>query len=218
MAFFDLDRTVLAVNSAPLLYRRGRREGTVSWSQGVATQLAFLLYGAGLRGVDDIIRSAAAACRGWHEDDLLAWNQRFWEEELCDKVRPGARQALARHRAAGDAVLLITASNQGLASIVSRAVGFDEALAPRWITDAGRLTGACEEPLCAGPGKVEHAARAAGRRGLTLADCTFYSDSYSDRPLLEAVGRPVAVHPDPRLRRLAAGRGWTIVDWDQGGA
>jgi HAD superfamily hydrolase (TIGR01490 family) len=148
-----------------------------------------------------------------HEDDLVAWNQRFWDEELQDRVRPGARRALERHRAAGDAVLLITASNQGLASIVARALEFDEALSPRWVSDGGRLTGTCEEPLCAGAGKVTHATNAARRRGVELAACTFYSDSYSDRPLLEAVGKPVAVHPDPRLRRLASGRDWPIEEW-----
>ena len=40
-------------------------------------------------------------------------------------------------------------------------------------------------------------------RGIALSDCSFYSDSIYDLPLLEAVGRAVAVNPDFRLRRLA---------------
>jgi len=46
-----------------------------------------------------------------------------------------------------------------------------------------------------------------------LSDCAFYTDSFSDVPVLEAVGQPVAVNPDPRLRRRANKRGWRIVDW-----
>ena len=50
--------------------------------------------------------------------------------------------------------------------------------------------------------------------GATLADSAFYTDSHSDLPMLEAVGRPMPVHPDPRLRRLAQRRGWPTLNWD----
>ena len=42
-------------------------------------------------------------------------------------------------------------------------------------------------------------------------DCSFYSDSIYDLPLLESVGRPVAMNPDFRLRRVARRRGWPIM-------
>ena len=45
----------------------------------------------------------------------------------------------------------------------------------------------------------------------SLADATFYSDSINDLPLLEAVGAPVAVDPDPRLQAEAARRGWPVL-------
>jgi HAD superfamily hydrolase (TIGR01490 family) len=48
--------------------------------------------------------------------------------------------------------------------------------------------------------------------GVSPGECSFYSDSIYDLPLLEAVGTPVAVNPDIRLRRIARGRGWTIID------
>ena len=44
-----------------------------------------------------------------------------------------------------------------------------------------------------------------------LEDCSFYSDSINDLPLLEAVGRPVAVNPDAKLRKTARARGWEIL-------
>jgi phosphoserine phosphatase len=43
-----------------------------------------------------------------------------------------------------------------------------------------------------------------------LSASYFYTDSISDLPLLERVGHPVAVNPDPRLARLARKRGWPI--------
>ena len=65
-------------------------------------------------------------------------------------------------------------------------------------------------------GKVLLAERYAEALGIPLSESCFYTDSLSDLPMLEAVGRPVAVHPDPRLRRLARQRRWPTVDWDTG--
>jgi len=53
----------------------------------------------------------------------------------------------------------------------------------------------------------------AEREGLDLAECTAYSDSHTDLPFLEAVGRPVAVNPDRELRRVARERGWPVLEF-----
>jgi len=49
--------------------------------------------------------------------------------------------------------------------------------------------------------------------GFDLAECTAYSDSHTDVPFLEAVGRPVVVNPDRELRRIAAERGWPVLEF-----
>jgi hypothetical protein len=56
-------------------------------------------------------------------------------------------------------------------------------------------------------------ARLAAERGFDLGECSAYSDSVNDRPLLEGVGRPVAVNPDRHLRELAAELGWPVQDF-----
>ncbi|MEK4485496.1 HAD-IB family hydrolase [Psychrobacillus sp. FSL H8-0484] len=38
-----------------------------------------------------------------------------------------------------------------------------------------------------------------------------YGDSYSDLPVLELVGNPVAVKPEEKLRSVAKARGWEII-------
>ena len=49
-------------------------------------------------------------------------------------------------------------------------------------------------------------------QGYDLAACYAYSDSASDLPMLEAVGHPVAVNPEPELRLIAQERGWPVVE------
>jgi len=77
----------------------------------------------------------------------------------------------------------------------------------------GRLTGEFCAPLCYAEGKRQRARALATSLGTELRRATFYTDSITDAPLLEAVGTPVAVNPDARLRRLARRRGWRIEDW-----
>ena len=75
------------------------------------------------------------------------------------------------------------------------------------------FTGRPEQPLCLGDGQVARAERLAREQGFRLEDAVFYTDSMSDLPLLERVAEPVAVNPDPRLRRIAEKRGWRIETW-----
>jgi len=36
-------------------------------------------------------------------------------------------------------------------------------------------------------------------------------NAYLDLPVLEGVGHPVAVHPEPRLAAIAAEGGWSVI-------
>ena len=76
----------------------------------------------------------------------------------------------------------------------------------------GRFTGRAVLPLCYGRGKIERAERFAAEHGIDLARSYFYSDSISDLPMLERVGEPRVVCPDPRLRREARRRRWPILE------
>ena len=64
-----------------------------------------------------------------------------------------------------------------------------------------------------GDNKHARTAEWAARHGVDLAQCVFYTDSFSDRKLMEHVGRPVAVCPDARLAEHARAKGWEIADW-----
>jgi hypothetical protein len=54
---------------------------------------------------------------------------------------------------------------------------------------------------------------AAARDGLDLSESFAYSDSYTDLPMLEAVGHPVVVNPDRVLAAVARERGWMVRQW-----
>jgi len=213
IAFFDLDLTLLEVNSASLWIRREMRLGHITrWSAFKGA--AWLgLYELGFARMEDAIRSAAQTLQGKEERVMHQRTRDFWSADVADRIRPGARSAVARHQAAGESAVLLTSSSNYLGALAVDALGLDGLLSNRFEVVDGRYTGALIEPLCYGPGKYDHATKFAEDRGVSLENCAFYTDSMSDLPLLEAVGRPVPVHPDPRLRREAKRRGWEIADW-----
>ena len=73
------------------------------------------------------------------------------------------------------------------------------------------LIGIGSGPACYGEGKLYWAERWAEERGVSMNDAVAYADNWSDRALLERVGRAVVVHPKGRLLRLARERNWDVV-------
>lgn len=213
IAFFDVDKTLLAVNSASLWVRRELRLGNISRLQALRASFWVGMYGLGLIHADDVLRVAVRALRGMREREVIDRTLLFWDEEVKATLRPGAREAIRRHRAAGDLVFLLTSSSNYLSAPLADELQVDGFLANRFVVVDGLFTGEPVEPICYGRGKVAHAAGCAKKLNVDLSDCTFYTDSVSDVPLLEVVGRPVVIDPDMRLRRLAKKRRWPMEDW-----
>lgn len=215
IAFFDLDLTLLEINSASLWIRRELRLGHISRWSAIKGAAWLGMYELGFAKLEDAIRSAASTLRGKEEAVMAQRTEDFWEAEVAMRIRPGATAAIAAHREAGDRMVLLTSSSNYLGQLAVDALGLDGLLSNRFEVQAGRYTGEMHNPLCYGPGKLVHAQKEADTHGVRLADCSFYTDSMSDLSVLDAVGHPVAVHPDPRLRREANRRGWKIADWGQ---
>lgn len=217
IAFFDLDRTLLGVNSATLWVKRELRLGHISRWYALRGALWLGMYELGFGRLEDAVRSAILSLAGKPEAAIRDRTTDFWHEEVADSIRPGAWAALARHRERGDRLVLLTSSSNYLSDLAAEVFGLDAVLCNRFQVADGFFTGQPEEPLCFGTGKLAHARRMADAHGVALADCAFYTDSHSDLSVMLAVGQPVAVHPDPRLRREANRRGWAVVDWGEAG-
>ena len=213
IAFFDFDRTLLSVNSGALWIRRELSLGHIGRRQALRAGVWIARYHLGLATMEDAVRKAIGGLAGHPERELRERTTAFYQE-LRALYRPGGLRTLAEHRLAGDRVVLLTATSNYLSELVAQELSLDGILCNRFELDAAGIhTGRSLGTLCFGEGKRTLAAEFARGHGLSLKDCTFYTDSYSDLPVLEAVGRPVAVHPDRRLRRHAQRRGWEIADW-----
>ena len=214
VAFFDLDKTLIAANSGSLWVRRELELGHITRLQALRASLWIARYHLGFVSMQDAVARAIAQLAGSEARPIQERTAVFYEEQVRPLYRPGARVALEGHRQAGDRLVLLTSSSGYLSELVARELRLDAVLCNRFeVDDAGRHTGRPLGVICFGAGKRTVAEAYAREAGVALSACAFYTDSYSDLPVMEVVGRPVAVHPDHRLKREARRRGWPVVSW-----
>lgn len=214
IAYFDLDRTLLAANSGRVFLREEVALGHVSRVQALRAAAWLARYSLGFASMEHAVEKAITFLAGSEEQPLRERTRDFYERWVKGHYRPGARVVLEEHRSVGDQLVLLTASSLYLSELVADELGLDDVLCNRLeVGHDGRHTGRTIGSVCFGQGKLWHAQQYAEAQGTSLADCSFYTDSYSDLPVLEVVGNPVAVNPDARLRREAQRRRWPVVDW-----
>jgi HAD superfamily hydrolase (TIGR01490 family) len=142
-------------------------------------------------------------------------HQSFMREVIEPAIRPEATALVQRHRAQGDRLLIVTATNEFVTAPIAQAFGIDTLVAVQLERDQnGELTGRIAGTPSFGRGKVDRLQQWLEQQGLTWEGIrsTFYSDSINDLPLLEKVNHPVATNPDARLRAVAQQRGWPILE------
>jgi len=198
-AFFDIDGTLIARNSAPLYMRHLRRTGQARRRDLARTIYYLWRYKLGLL---DIERALAVS---------LGWIRGRDERIVRRYLRPAMAATVEAHRRAGHLPVILTSATRYLAEPVAADLGIEHLLVTQLLVRDGRFTGEAVRPLCYGEGKTWWAERFAAARGVDLGRSYFYTDSITDLPLLERVGEPRIVNPDPRLRRVAARRGWPVL-------
>jgi HAD superfamily hydrolase (TIGR01490 family) len=209
VAFFDMDYTTLDDSSSLLYVKYLRRQKRIG--RRVLLRIAWwtLLYKVSAIDVNSAVPKLLSYMEHQSASRLMAESYVWFDETLRDHLAPRAVERIDFHRQQGHQVVLISASTQFAVQPVAEYLRL-AFLCTRLIDHDDELTGAVVDPPCYGAGKVVWAQRYADAQGARLSDAYLYTDSYSDRPLLEAVGHPIAVNPDARLKRLARKRGWPI--------
>jgi HAD superfamily hydrolase (TIGR01490 family) len=216
VALFDLDHTLLPIDSD---YAWGVFTQDIGWTDPVTFQERnddfYEHYKAGTLDIHDYVRFATEAVRLRGPQQAEAAHERFMQSVILPALREEALALVREHRAAGDELVIVTATNEFVTRPIARAFGVQELVAVELERGAdGWITGEIRGTPSAREGKVARVAQWLAARSLGWDDVqtTFYSDSFNDLPLLEAVNRPVATNPDDRLRAVAAQRGWRILD------
>jgi HAD superfamily hydrolase (TIGR01490 family) len=210
-ALFDLDKTLLDTSSGQLYARYMYRHSQMGRWELARVVWWGILSRLGTLDMQNLIPRLLAGAAGDSEQEMRQLCDRWFAEDVIPQVTERGRQRVAEHQAQGHVLAIVSGSTQYVVGPSAAYLGFPgQYVCTHLESKNGYLTGQVVQPVCYGTGKVVWAERFAAEHGVDLGASYFYTDSITDLPLMERVGHPVAVNPDPRLRRLAGRRGWPI--------
>lgn len=218
-AFFDLDRTLIRRASVLALAGTFRERGVISrWDmlKAAVWQVIFTARGADADAVRRAAEDGMRFLKGYSVEEMRRLVGDSMEPVLRPLVYEEPLHLLQKHRERGECCYIVSATLQEIVDHIATDLGFDGAVGSTCEIRDGVYTGKSLRGVH-GAGKVVALHELAAAHELDLAASTAYSDSHTDVPFLEAVGHPVAVNPDKKLRRIARRRSWPILEFTQHG-
>jgi HAD superfamily hydrolase (TIGR01490 family) len=212
LTIFDLDNTLLGGDSDYLWGRFLAREGVVDGDRYEHENARFYReYQSGTLDIHEFLRFSLRPLRDQPRQRMEALRARFVTELIEPIMLAAARALIDAHQAAGDTLMIITATNAFVTAPIAERFGISHLIATQPAEENGQFTGEVEGVPAFREGKVTRLEEWLTAHRQDLTGSSFYSDSHNDLPLLERVERPVAVDPDRQLHAIATSRGWTIL-------
>ena len=130
LALFDLDHTLLPIDSD---YAWGEFSQKIGWTDPATFKARndqfYADYQAGVLDIHDYVRFATDAVRLKGADQAAKAHQQFMEEVILPAVKPAALELVKQHQAAGDHVMIVTATNEFVTRPIANAFGVSELIA-----------------------------------------------------------------------------------------
>ncbi len=221
IAIYDMDRTITRqATFAPFLWHAALR--LAPWRLLLAPLIPPLLIAYQLRWIDRarLKEMMQHIILGAHTGraELARVAASFAEHTLAENIHLGAFKAIALDRAAGRRLVMATASYRVYVQAIADQLGFDDVIATNNLTGLDdRIIARIDGENCYGPAKLRMIHRWMSGQEIDRHSVRirFYSDHASDAPVLEWADEAYAVNAHDKLRRLAAERGWAILDWGE---
>ena len=214
LAIFDLDETLIHGDCASLWTQEMVKIGWADGESFIAREQELMRqYAAGTLAMEDYMSFTLSPLVGRTPEEVAFVVEPFVEDVIEPIFYSDASRTLAAHRAAGDRLLVISASAHFLVSAIAERFGIDEVLAIDLEQQHGCYSGKTCGVLTYREGKVTRLQHWLGEQAESLEGAFFYSDSRNDLPLLSQVSNPRAVNPDVALRAHAQENGWPILTW-----
>jgi putative phosphoserine phosphatase/1-acylglycerol-3-phosphate O-acyltransferase len=209
-AFFDVDKTVLAENSGTLFLRALYERGEIDWKTLLSNLGSYVQYKLNLLDIERWTKRTMTQFRGRSERELVEEAVEWFEQYVQPTIYPEAREVVRWHNEEGHVVALVSGGTKFVVGPVAEHLGISHMMYTHLEVSDGVFTGRVLDPICFGEGKVYWLQQFVEQEHVDLARSYFYTDSITDLPLLELVGHPQVVNPDPLIYREAVRRRWPV--------
>ncbi|WP_165075066.1 HAD family hydrolase [Paludisphaera rhizosphaerae] len=210
-AFIDVDGTLLAETTTYLFARILMRRGLLRRSTLLRALYHGLQHRFGRLDYGSLINVGLKHITSIPMVDLERIAYENFAEHVKPRLYPGVVDHFNALRKRGTPLVLVSSSPGFVLEPLRIFLGCVDALTTKVVVSRGRLVGVGSGPPCYGEGKLFWAEEWAARNGLPMERAAAYADNWSDRSLLQHVGRAVVVHPGKRLSKMARELGWDVV-------
>ncbi len=212
-AFFDLDRTIIRVNSGEILVRQAYKNGLMSKMDIFKGFYFTFLYKLELMPTEQIIKGMAHWMAGLSESAVINLSEEIFQTYLIDAIRPEIYDTIQFHKERNGEVVILSASMPYICSQFEAQLNLGDSICSQLEVVEGKFTGRPVGRFCFGDEKVSRLTRFCEERNYSLTDAYYYADSISDYKALNIIGHPVGVSPDKKLAKAARQKGWQIYNW-----
>jgi HAD superfamily hydrolase (TIGR01490 family) len=215
LAIFDLDNTLLAGDSdyqwGQFLIDIGVLDGGVHTAKN---EQFYADYKEGKLDIYAFLEFQLKPLSQYPRAQLDAWHKQYMATKIEPMLTEKSRALVEKHRANGDLLVIITATNSFVTKPIAEAFGIEHLIGTTPEEINGEFTGRVTGMPSFQEGKIARLNEWLAARGQTLPDFEatwFYSDSHNDLPLMKLVDKPVAVNADPILKSYAEEQGWPQI-------
>jgi len=214
VAFFDLDNTILKINSGESFLRRAYKNGFLSNRKLIHAYCLGLLYK--FKVIDPL--AIIEKLNGWLAkapvNDIENLCHEIVEKDLIPAIHPEMIPEIKRHKEKGAVVVILSSVIAPVCLRLSEYLGMDSVLCSEMEVINQRYTGRPIGRFCFRDEKLNRMNQYLHIHNYAHEESYYYADSIDDLPVLQSVGHPVCVNPDKNLEKIAREQDWVIHIWD----
>lgn len=211
LAAFDLDKTILSVNSSRLIVQKARKAGIMRTKDYLHALYFSIIYKLRLGDPNRLVIAMALWLKGLDANRVEALVNNDIVPDLAAYFRPEILRELDFHRKNGARILLLSSAISYVCQRVAEVLEMDDVVSSEMEVIDGQFTGRPNGKLVFGKEKMVRMKEYCTTHRYSLTEAWYYGDALSDRFILSGVGRAVCVSPEKRLKKLAEQNGWQIL-------
>jgi HAD superfamily hydrolase (TIGR01490 family) len=212
IAFFDLDRTIISVNSGSFLVRMAYKKKIMSTGNLLNAIIQSYLYKFNLRETNLIILKMGTWLKGLRQETIDDLSREVVDGHLIKSIRPEIVKEIKFHKENNAGIIILSSAMSTICNPVGKYLDADHIICTTMESEQGILTGAPVGNFCFEDEKRARLLSWCKENNYDPAKAWYYADSISDLPALEVVGNPVCVYPDKKLARMAHRKNWRTIN------
>jgi len=212
-AFFDLDKTIIRVNSGEILIWQAYHQGLMSIADILKGLWYSILYKFSFKETNRIIEEMAMWMSGLTEETVSRLIKDVFESKLISAIRPEILTEIEKHKKNNGEVIILSATLPAMGNLFTKQLQIHKCICSELEITDGKYSGRSVGPFCFADEKRVRLEKYCKDKGYVLDETYCYADAYSDVSVLNVVGHPKCINPEKKLRAIAIQQNWPILDW-----